>query len=71
MTSPSVGKGEYYVAGMRKMKELSDGKSSAVCSSHFVRKCTMLVYEFEKKKNPFLIFVKTGRERKTFSVTNE
>lgn len=30
----------------------------------------MLVYEFEKK-NPFLIFVKIGRERKTFSVTNE
>lgn len=70
MTSPSAGKREYYVAGMRKMEALSDGKSSAVCSSHFVRKCTMLVYEFEKK-NPFLIVVKIGRERKTFSVTNE
>lgn len=53
MTSPSAGKREYYVAGMRKMEALCDGKSSAVCSSHFVRKCTMLVYEFEKKKIHF------------------
>lgn len=66
MTSPSAGKREYYVVGMRKMEALCDGKSSAVCSSHFVRKCTMLVYEFEKKKSISHLCQDREREKNLF-----
>lgn len=31
----------------------------------------MLIYDFEKKPLPFLVIVKTGRERKAFSGINE